>query len=156
MIKVLNGSDIKYIMCKELFKSDLNYYLNRLSMPITQIKSDFLTEIEKATLKTRDQEGKPIGIKVTVLDPCFNEFSLFLKKWNMKTTSIYILHQDWTPVLLENNFKENQKLDIWSFRVNEKLYLLLNSNESQEIEESKELKNSTVVSKMKKDEDVKE
>ncbi|KAL5063221.1 hypothetical protein RYX36_024970 [Vicia faba] len=156
MIKVLNGSDIKYIMCKELFKSDLNNNLNRLSMPITQIKSDFLTEIEKATLETRDQEEKPIGIKVTVLDPCFNEFSLFLKKWNMKTTSIYILHQDWTHVLLENKFKENQKLDIWSFRVNEKLYLLLNSNESQEIEESKELKNSTVVSKTKKNEDAKE
>ncbi|KAL5080476.1 hypothetical protein RYX36_008897 [Vicia faba] len=156
MIKVLNGSDIKYIICKELFKSDLNNYLNCLSMPITQIKSDFLTEIEKASLETRDQEEKPIGIKVTVLDPCFNEFSLFLKKWNMKTTSIYILHQDWTHVLLENNFEENKKLDIWSFRVNEKLYLLLNSNESQEIEESKEMKNSTVVSKMKKNEDVKE
>ncbi|CAI8608578.1 unnamed protein product [Vicia faba] len=151
MIKVLNGSDIKYIMCKELFKSDLNYYLNRLSMPITQIKSDFLTEIEKATLETRDHEGKPIGIKVIVLDPCLNEFSLFLKKWNMKTTSIYNLHQDWTPILLKNSFKENQKLDIWSFRINEKLYLLLNDNETHKIEENRELKNSTGVSKKKEE-----
>ncbi|KAL5063248.1 hypothetical protein RYX36_024985 [Vicia faba] len=151
MIKVLNGSDIKYIMCKELFKSDLNYYLNRLSMPIIQIKSDFLTEIEKTTLETRDHEGKPIGIKVIVLDPCFNEFSLFLKKWNMKTTSIYNLHQDWTPILLKNSFKENQKLDIWSFRINEKLYLLLNDNETHKIEESRELKNSTGVSKKKEE-----
>ncbi|XP_058746136.1 B3 domain-containing protein At2g31720-like [Vicia villosa] len=157
MIKVLNGSDIKYIMCKELYNTDLNHNNNRLSMPISQIKSDFLTEIEKASLKTRDQEGRPFGLKVTVLDPCFNEFSLSLKKWDMKTTSIYNLHQDWTPVLLKNNFKEHQKLDIWSFRVNDKLYLLLNDNKSQEIEKSKEPKNSTMVSKTEemKNEDVK-
>ncbi|XP_058781979.1 putative B3 domain-containing protein At2g27410 [Vicia villosa] len=147
MIKVLNGSDIKYIMCKELYKTDLNPNNNRLSMPISQIKYDFLTEIEKTSLKTRDQEGKPFGLKVTVLDPCFNEFSLSLKKWDMTSTSIYNLHPGWTPVLLKNNFKEHQKLDIWSFRVNGKLHLLLNDNESQEIEKDKELKNSTAVSK---------
>lgn len=135
MIKVLDGSDIKYIMHKTLFNSDLSYNNNRLSMPITQIKSDFLTEIEKATLETRDQEEKPVGLKVTLLDPCFNEFSLSLKKWNMNTTSIYNLVQDWTPVLEKNNFKENQKFDIWSFRVNNKLYLLLYGNESKENEE---------------------
>ncbi|CAI8594112.1 unnamed protein product [Vicia faba] len=151
MIKVLNGSDIKYVMCKELFKSDLNYNLKRLSMPIAKIKSDFLTEIEKATLETRDQEGKPIGLKVTVLDPCFNEFSLFLKKWNMKSTSIYNLVQDWTLVLLKNNFKENQMIDIWSFRVNNKLYLLLDTNELQEVEESGKLNNSNVISKTVED-----
>ncbi|KAL5080464.1 hypothetical protein RYX36_008885 [Vicia faba] len=151
MIKVLNGSDIKYIMCKELFKSDLNYNLKRLSMPIAKIKSDFLTEIEKAILETRDQEGKPIGLKVTVLDPCFNEFSLFLKKWNMNTTSIYNLVQDWTLVLSKNNFKENQMIDIWSFRVNNKLYLLLDTNELQEVGEGGKLNNSTVISKMEED-----
>ncbi|CAL5197088.1 unnamed protein product [Lathyrus oleraceus] len=140
MTKVLDGSDIKYIMHKTLFNSDLSYNNNRLSMPITQIKYDFLTEIEKATLETRDQEGKPVGLKVTMLDPCFNEFSLSLKKWNMNTTSIYNLIQDWTPVLEKNNFKENQKFDIWSFRVNDKLYLLLYGNESKEIEESEEFK----------------
>ncbi|XP_050919530.1 B3 domain-containing protein At3g25182-like [Lathyrus oleraceus] len=156
MIKVLDGNDIKYIMHKTLFNSDLSYNNNRLSMPITQIKSDFLTEIEKATLETRDQEGKPVGLKVTVLDPCFNEFSLSLKKWNVNTTSIYNLVQDWTPVLEKNNFKENKKFDIWSFRVNDKLYLLLYGNESKEIEESEEVKNSSVVLKMKKNEDVKE
>ncbi|CAI8608562.1 unnamed protein product [Vicia faba] len=33
MIKVLNDTDIKYIMYKELFKYNLNYNLKRLSMP---------------------------------------------------------------------------------------------------------------------------
>ncbi|XP_050919493.1 B3 domain-containing protein At2g24670-like [Lathyrus oleraceus] len=156
MISVLNGNDIKYIMCKTLFMSDLSYNNNRLSMPITQIRSNFLTEIEKTILETRDQEGKPVGLKVIVLDPYFNEFPLSLKKWNMSTTSVYNLVQDWSPVLLENNFKENQKLDIWSFRVNDNLYFLLDTK-MQEIEKSGEkLKNSIDIknerSKKSKDE----
>ncbi|XP_050919502.1 B3 domain-containing protein At2g24670-like [Lathyrus oleraceus] len=120
-----------------------SYNNNRLSMPITQIRSDFLTEIEKTILETRDQEGKPVGLKVIVLDPCFNEFSLSLKKWNMNTTSVYNLVQDWSPVLLENNFKENQKLDIWSFRVNDKLYFLLDTK-MQEIEKSGEKSKNSI------------
>jgi hypothetical protein len=143
MITVLNGNDIKYIMCKTLFMSDLSYNNNRLSMPITQIRSDFLTEIEKTILETRDQEGKPVGLKVIVLDPYFNEFPLSLKKWNMSTTSVYNLVQDWSPVLLENNFKENQKLDIWSFRVNDNLYFLLDTK-MQEIEKSGEKSKNSI------------
>lgn len=43
-------------MCKNLFKTDLNICHNRLSMPSNDIKYDFLTEIEKAILDTK--EGK--------------------------------------------------------------------------------------------------
>ncbi|KAL5059252.1 hypothetical protein RYX36_030856 [Vicia faba] len=151
IIKVLNGIDIKYIMCKTLCNTDLSYNNKRLSMPISQIRSDFLTEIEKSILETRDQEGKPATLKVTVLDPCLNEFSLHLKKWNMTTTSIYNLAQDWTNVLSKNNFRKNQKIDIWSFRVNDKLYFLLDTNESEEIEEREKSNKSIVISTMEEE-----
>lgn len=61
----------------------------------------------------------------------------------MSTTSVYNLVQDWSPVLLENNFKENQKLDIWSFRVNDKLYFLLDTK-MQEIEKSGEKSKNSI------------
>ncbi|CAK8573152.1 unnamed protein product [Lathyrus sativus] len=147
LINVLDGTDIKYIMCKTLFSTDLSSYHNRLSMPISQIKSDFLTEIEKATLETRDQEGKPSCLKVVVLDSDFNEFSLSLKKWNMTSCITYNLVQDWTDVLSKNNFKDYQKIDIWSFRVNGKLYFILDTNEPEEIEKSGKQNNSIVISK---------
>ncbi|CAK8573139.1 unnamed protein product [Lathyrus sativus] len=133
--------------CKTLFSTDLSSYHNRLSMPISQIKSDFLTEIEKATLETRDQEGKPSCLKVVVLDSDFNEFSLSLKKWNMTSCITYNLVQDWTDVLSKNNFKDYQKIDIWSFRVNGKLYFILDTNEPEEIEKSGKQNNSIVISK---------
>ncbi|XP_058746918.1 B3 domain-containing protein At2g24670-like [Vicia villosa] len=147
MIKLLDGIDIKYVMRKRLYDTDLNYGNQRLSMPISQIKSDFLTETEKAILETRDQDGKPSTIKVIVLDPCSNEFSLSMNKWNMTTTSIYNLVQDWRKVLSKNKFKKDQQIHIWSFRVNSNLYLLLDTYEPEEIKESGEPNNSTVISK---------
>ncbi|KAI5419594.1 hypothetical protein KIW84_043671 [Lathyrus oleraceus] len=139
LINVLDGRDIKYVMCKTLFNSDLSEYNNRLSMPLSQIKSDFLTEIEKATLNTKDQQDKPVGLEVIVLDPNHKEFAMSLKKWNMNTTSVYNIVQNWTLILKENKFKEKQKVNIWSFRVNNKLHILLDTYVAPEIEENGEL-----------------
>ncbi|CAK8560176.1 unnamed protein product [Lathyrus sativus] len=165
LVEVLDGTDVKYIMCKTLYSCDLTQNHNRLSMPISQIKCDFLTEIEKKTLEEKDEEKKPKSLDVIVLDPDFNEFSVCLKKWDMNSTSTYNLAKDWTKVLSKNNFKKYQKIDIWSFRVDGKLHFLLDNNEPEEIEntnepeiedtndpeeieESGEPKNSIVISNM--------
>ncbi|XP_012567253.1 uncharacterized protein [Cicer arietinum] len=42
-ITKLNGTKVRYVMCKKLFKTDLNINNNRLSMPLKKIKCDFLT-----------------------------------------------------------------------------------------------------------------
>ncbi|KAE9607350.1 hypothetical protein Lal_00026530 [Lupinus albus] len=121
-IRELNGSDIKFLMEKELFETDVKRNNNRLSMPESKIECEFLSEEEKETLYER--EGRQLhGMEVSVLDPCLREFTLSLKKWDMKT---YNLVTNWHNVVAINNMQQGHKFHIWSFRVDAKLYILLN------------------------------
>lgn len=125
-IKELNGTDIKHIMCKKLFASDLRDDQNRLLMSLKEdIADDFLIDTEKETLGTKDEEDKLVGIEVIVLDPSFREFTMSLRKWGK---SLYSLVQDWKKVMRQNSFEIGQKLNIWTFRVNSKLHFLLDKN----------------------------
>ncbi|XP_004506392.1 B3 domain-containing protein At3g25182-like [Cicer arietinum] len=134
-IAKLNGTKVRYVMCKKLFKTDLNMNNNRLSMPLNKIKCDFLTEIEKKILDTKE-EDKPLGLEVIVLDSSFREFTMSLKMWKMHSkskmhpTSVYNLIRNWRLLVAQNNLKEDQKLNIWSFRVNDKLHFLLDDKNS--------------------------
>jgi hypothetical protein len=157
-IKELNGRDIKYVMHKELFPTDLDKEQGRLSLPV---KLDYLNEKEKTALEKRDKKGKLVGLDVVLLDPYFREFSMSLRKWNMRKDSVYNLVKNWKLVLSTNKFKKDQKLNIWSFRdINDKLHFVLddkvNSEGSEELnnsddkkvssEESEELNNSVNIS----------
>ncbi|GAU20034.1 hypothetical protein TSUD_273690 [Trifolium subterraneum] len=137
-IKELNGRNIKYVMHKELFLSDLDKEKGRLSLPV---ELDYLNEIEKAALEKRNEKGKLVGLEVIVLDPCFRKFSMSLRKWDMRKDSVYNLVQDWKLVLSKNKFKKNQKLNIWLFRdINDKLHFILDDRVNSE--GSEELNNS--------------
>ncbi|CAJ2654682.1 unnamed protein product [Trifolium pratense] len=142
-IKELNGRDIKYVMHKELFPSDLDKEKCRLSLPV---ELDYLNEMEKMELKKRNEKGKLVGLGVGLLDPCFRLFSMSLRKWDMRSDSVYNLVQEWKLVLLKNKFKKDQKLNIWSFRDNDdKLHFVLDDrviDDRVNSEESEELKNS--------------
>jgi hypothetical protein len=130
-IKELNGRDIRYIMCKKLYPLDIDKDLNCLSMPITKEKLDFLLDIEKEILE--DKKHKSDDLKVVMLDPCFREFTMSLRKWYMgtSTSSVYNLVQNWKVVLEKNTFEIGQLLNIWSFRdVNNKLYFVLDDKNS--------------------------
>ncbi|CAJ1948868.1 unnamed protein product [Sphenostylis stenocarpa] len=111
-------------MHKTLFASDVRRNNNRLSMPVNEIRCDFLNEQEIAQLNERDS-GKIIGLMVTVLDPCLREYVLPLKKWTMNTIT-YNLVKEWYQIVCDNNFQESQELQIWSFRTTNKLYVILN------------------------------
>ncbi|KAK7307634.1 hypothetical protein VNO77_40875 [Canavalia gladiata] len=125
-IAELNGGDIKYLLYKKLFKSDLERNNNRLSMPLNKFMCDFLTAAEKANLEEREgARRRPQGLEITVLDPMLREFSMQLKKWKMNCTDIYNLVRNWNDVVSANDFKKDQELHIWSFRVHGNLYLLL-------------------------------
>nr|KYP60287.1 B3 domain-containing protein At1g05920 family [Cajanus cajan] len=128
-VNELNGGDITFLMQKKLYRSDLDTNKNRLSMPRNEIRCDFLTETEIAKLKEREGtsgKGKLVGVEVHVLDPCLREFTLLLKKWDMENTYTLNLSKHWNNVVSTNKFEENQELYIWTFRVDEKLYFLLN------------------------------
>jgi len=111
-------------MHKRLFFSDVKPNSNRLSIPVKEIKCDFLT-LDEITKLDKRENGKPVGLEVTVLDPYLREYTLPMKKWEMKTNT-YNLVKEWNKIVLANKFEEDQELQIWSFRVNNKLYLLLN------------------------------
>ncbi|KAG5069026.1 hypothetical protein AAZX31_01G103600 [Glycine max] len=128
-IAELSGHDLKYLMHKTLFLSDVKPNNNRLSMPINEIMCEFLTQAEIKKLDERNGsngKGRLVGLELTVLDPCLREFTLPLKKWSMQRTDTYNLVTDWNSIVSTNEFEEGQELQIWSFRVDNKLYLLLN------------------------------
>ena len=63
---------------------------------------------------------------MTALDPYLREYTLpMMKKWIIKSNTYYFV-KEWNKIVAANKFKVDQELQIWSFRVNRKLYLLLN------------------------------
>ncbi|XP_057418267.1 B3 domain-containing protein At2g24670-like [Lotus japonicus] len=119
-IEELNGTNTQFLMSKKLYNTDVKANNNRLSMPENSIKCEFLTEAEKKS--TAEQQG----VDVTVLDPGLREHSLVLKKWKMNSVFVYNLIKNWNKVVSENHFQKDHELQIWSFRVNTKLYFVLN------------------------------
>ncbi|KAJ9185767.1 hypothetical protein P3X46_005361 [Hevea brasiliensis] len=113
------GIDIKLVIMKQMFPTDLNTHHDRLSIPFNQIKnSDFLNEKEKKKLEKQE------NISVTVMEPCGEESQLCLRKWNLAITSSYVL-TSWNKVLARKEFKQNDVIQLWSFRVQEELHLAL-------------------------------
>lgn len=127
-IRELNGSDVKYVMHKKLYETDVNDNNNRLSMPENVIQSDFLTEREMAIVNSKE-DRKPVGLEVIVLDPFLREFDMTLKKWSMNSTRTYNLTKNWKQIVKQNRLKAEQEFNIWSFRVAEKLYFLLSNKD---------------------------
>ena len=125
-IRELNGTDTKFLMHKTLSNTDVEPNNNRLSMPVKKVECEFLSQAEKAVLDERESKKKLVGLEVTVIDPCLREFSLLLKKWDMKTTSTYNLVSAWNHIVSNNKLRRDHQLHIWSFRVENKLYFLLN------------------------------
>ncbi|XP_047148001.1 verprolin-like, partial [Vigna umbellata] len=107
----LNGYDLKFVMHKILFSSDVKPNNNRLSIPKKKIKCDFLTENEIMKLEEKENNDKIIGLEVTVLDPCLREYTLPMKKWTMKSDT-YNLVKEWNKIVAANKFKEDQELQI--------------------------------------------
>uniref|UniRef100_A0A2N9EKX9 TF-B3 domain-containing protein n=1 Tax=Fagus sylvatica TaxID=28930 RepID=A0A2N9EKX9_FAGSY len=89
---------------------------NRLSMPLRQVRADFLTEGEKVDLKAREK------IKTILIDSRLKKGDIVLKQWNMKkdsgnTSSSYVLMTTWNQVCKDNDLKINDLVQVWSFRV---------------------------------------
>ncbi|XP_022760122.1 putative B3 domain-containing protein At3g24850 [Durio zibethinus] len=130
MIKDMGGADEKLIIQKSLFKTDRSRHHNRLSIPMNQIKAEFLTDEEKDVLKESSNNKDSKGIEALVIDPSLQTRDMTFKRWDMKkpsgkTCSIYALLKEWNSVVKENNLKVNDVIQLWSFRVNSKLHFAL-------------------------------
>ncbi|KAJ9553460.1 hypothetical protein OSB04_017505 [Centaurea solstitialis] len=121
----LNGSDMKLVIQKTLYASDLAKNQNRLNMPINQLENPkFLTDDEKELL---DRDGSSIEVPLFGPTLKLHEKPMTLAKWHMKTTSNYILKTHWNH-FVEANLEVltvNTMVQVWSFRRDEKLCLSL-------------------------------
>ncbi|XP_058003626.1 B3 domain-containing protein At2g31420-like [Hevea brasiliensis] len=126
-IQTKGGTDVKLVIMKQMFATDLNPHHDRFSIPFKQIRdSNFLTEDEKSKLKEQKE-----NIPVTLMEPCGDESKMLLRQWNLKSSSTYVLTTNWKKVLERNHqgssgkFKQNDIVQLWSFRRNGELWLAL-------------------------------
>ncbi|KAF2321160.1 hypothetical protein GH714_034833 [Hevea brasiliensis] len=119
-IQAKGGIDVKLVIMKQMFATDLNTHHDRFSIPLKQIRDFiFLTEDEKRKLKEPKEK-----ISVTLMEPCGSESEMWLRQWNLKSGSTYLLTSSWKKVLGRNHqgssgkFKQNDIVQLWSFRHN--------------------------------------
>ncbi|KAI8548164.1 hypothetical protein RHMOL_Rhmol07G0251100 [Rhododendron molle] len=132
-IQALNGCELKLVIQKLLSISDVDRKKYRMSIPIGEIRNEFLRSEEKAMFDSGEEKGKIKGIEVELIEPsCERVTTLSLRKWwmnkgNGKTNPIYNLANiNWyKKVVLGNGLGEKTVVQLWAFRVEGKLQFAL-------------------------------
>ncbi|PSS17747.1 B3 domain-containing protein [Actinidia chinensis var. chinensis] len=124
-IQGLNGSDLVLVIQKPLFATDVSKNHYRLSMPLNQIKNQFLSWNEKDALMNQNGVGVP-EMEVFLIEPsCQKETKMNLKIWAMhkgpkckaKVSYMYSLGKHWNEVVSGNGLEEGMTVQVWAFRV---------------------------------------
>ena len=124
-IQGLNGSDLVLVIQKPLFATDVSKKHYRLSMPLNQIKNEFLSRNEKDALMNQNGDGVP-EMEVFLIEPsCQKETKMNLKIWVMlkdpkckaKASYMYSLGKHWNEVVSGNGLEEGMTVQVWAFRV---------------------------------------
>ena len=120
----MNGSELKLVIQKVLYMSDLKQDQNRLSLPLKQlITEDFLTTEERLKLANKEE------IEVRVVGPTLEMYKepMTLTIWPMKKTHNLVLKTNWYHFVKENKeyLKELSKIQVWSFRKDNQLCFAL-------------------------------
>ncbi|GMI78941.1 hypothetical protein HRI_001563400 [Hibiscus trionum] len=114
-IQDMGGTEIKLVIQKFIRVTDLDPQQNRMSMPLKQVRCEFLNEAEKEKLSRRE------AIQVVLVEPRVVVSELNLNKWDVgKTSSSYVLNGPWFKNVVTNNkdsLKPTAVVQIWSFRV---------------------------------------
>lgn len=118
-IKELNGCEVKLVMQKKLYESDLNPNQNHACFSI-KIANNFLTQKEESFL----EENKMLaGMHVIVLDPSLRDCNMCFMKGSR--SCFYNLTNGWNQIVLQNDLKLHDILQLWSFRVSSYLWFAL-------------------------------
>ncbi|KAL2541626.1 B3 domain-containing protein [Abeliophyllum distichum] len=95
-------SEEKLVIQKTLFTTDTDKYQNRFSIPVNQIREEFLTEQEKINLTKYASISKTrkMAMDVRLIDPLLRETTVELKSWEMKkyaghSSFSYVLNDSW-------------------------------------------------------------
>ncbi|OWM64609.1 hypothetical protein CDL15_Pgr020576 [Punica granatum] len=128
------GTDITPVCQKELTSSDVARHYKRLLLSKKNILSlNFLREEEKEIVKLPATKGdiEKRGIPVQVIGPSRHMHELSFRRWHMKKKNgkvsiMYVLTTGvWTDFVEDNNLKEGDVVQVWSFRVGEELYMAI-------------------------------
>lgn len=116
-------SDIKLVVMKQLFPTDISAHHERLLISWKKMKDreNFLTDEEKRKIRN---EG---SIKVKLIEPDLKTIrNLLLRQWDMNS-SIYALNSGWKDVLRSNHkvLTKNAIVQLYSFRRQGNLWLVL-------------------------------
>ncbi|PQQ14667.1 hypothetical protein Pyn_30961 [Prunus yedoensis var. nudiflora] len=131
IIGQMNGTELRCLIQKELFKSDVNGSLNRFSLPPNQVLcNDFLTPNEIEALKERKEKknhdqgslkSPSPSLKVPFIDPSLKlKEGINLTMWTLSNseTKTYVLRTTWGKVVRENKLVPGDVIQVWSFRAN--------------------------------------
>ncbi|XVF56770.1 hypothetical protein PTKIN_Ptkin06aG0146500 [Pterospermum kingtungense] len=111
-IKNLGGTEIKLVIQKFIQVSDLKRQQCRLSMPLNQVRSKFLSEAEEQKLANKET------IDVTLVEPCLRLSQVKFYWWRIGSSNSYIFRGTWKDVVKNNadSLKPMAVVQIWSFR----------------------------------------
>ncbi|KAF9667345.1 hypothetical protein SADUNF_Sadunf15G0013300 [Salix dunnii] len=122
----MEGKDVELVVEKQLYQTDMNDTNSRLSIPIRQvIAKNFLKDEEKRALVDGD------CLKVKILEPSLDMVSdMNLKQWNMfkekgSVSSSYVFITHWNSLRRRNHLCLFDRIQVWSFRVENDLYFAL-------------------------------
>ena len=117
-IREMNRTHPILVLEKRLFKTDINEGENRLSMPLNQIRREFLSEDEKMRVVE--------GMQVKLIQPSLEETTVTFKKWKMKESChLYVFTREWKLIVNNNSLGRRTRIQVWSFRVGSELWFAL-------------------------------
>ncbi|KAJ6677339.1 DOMAIN PROTEIN putative (DUF313)-RELATED [Salix viminalis] len=125
-IASMEGKDVELVVEKQLYPTDMNDTNSRLSIPVRQVVAkEFLKDEEKRALVDGD------CLKVKILEPSLEMVSdMNLKQWNMfkekgNVSSSYVFITHWNSLRRRNHLRLFDRVQVWSFRVENDLYFAL-------------------------------
>ncbi|KAK3039595.1 hypothetical protein RJ639_029294 [Escallonia herrerae] len=122
LIGDMGGSDSEAVLViqKKLFKTDVSKIHGRLSMPVSQTSTEFLTAEETRALNSKRE------VAVELIEPMtLAKRGLKLTKWEMGKNGTYNLLRNWNSVLVENGLEKGMVVQLWAFRVDSVLHIAL-------------------------------
>ncbi len=132
LIQFVEGTDTKLVMQKQLSLRDVSLNYNRAFLiPASQIEESFLMKDEEEVLNIGD------SIESVLFEPIISVSHETLRK--KARTSSYVLSMDWNKVVIDNELRVGDGLQLWSFRILEKLGFLFVKVPRLEVEDDQEI-----------------
>ncbi|CAN0928070.1 Putative B3 domain-containing protein At3g24850 [Linum grandiflorum] len=114
---VSEGSKFSLVIRKKLTNTDLNEHHSRLSIPLTKIAGEFLTDEEKTRL-SKPADHHKIRIEA-FLDSDMEKVTedVYLTTWKQgKRYMYYVVGKGWIKLAKRLNLIEGDEVELWSFR----------------------------------------